>query len=98
MTDELQTPRQNCHNLFIDPPSDVVTVKRPVRDQYAVEGTRLAFFNEFLPASCLGLENVGETDDLRPCIVGAVKQLSVRVFGTKTEAIFALTTAENVGV
>jgi hypothetical protein len=77
MTDKLQTLRQNRHNLFINPPRDVVTVKRPVCDQYAVKGTRLTFFNEFLPASRLGLEDVGETDDLRPCVVGAVKQLSV---------------------
>jgi hypothetical protein len=80
MTDKLQTLRQNRHNFLINPPRDVVTVVRPVRDQYAVEGARFTFFNEFLSASSLGFEDVGESGNLRPCVVGAVKQLSVPGF------------------
>jgi len=72
MTYKLQALWQNGDNLLINPPGDIATIKRPVRDQHAVKGAGLTFSNEFLPVSRPGYDHVGESDDLRPCVVGAV--------------------------
>jgi hypothetical protein len=58
MSDELQALGQNSNKFLINQSCDSYTIECAICGHYLIEGSRLAFLNEFLSRFRLGLDYI----------------------------------------